>query len=157
MTKVYLCVGFSILFSIFYIFSFLFYQNEKNREAVPKITNEAVNLLSVNDFKEKKQLVLPDPGKVKELYIKNDDYDRKTKPTPLTFKKDQKTVSPRLSKEEIQQAKIAKIIPMRVNGENMEMVIVEKDGLYYDASDGVMVFMPEDFEKIFRKYNMIKY
>ena len=157
MIKVYLCVGFSILFSVFYIFSFWFYQNEDNREPTPKITGEAVNLLSVNDSKEKEQLVLPDPGKVKELHIKSDDYDRKTKPTPLTFKKGQKTVFPRLSQEEILKAKVVKIVPMRVNGENMEMVIVEKDGLYYDASDGVMVFMPEDFEKLFRKYDMIKY
>lgn len=155
--KVYLCVGFSILFSVFYVFSFLFYQNENNRESVPKITDEAVNLLSVNDSKKKEQLVLPNPGKVKEIHIKSDDYDRKTKPTPLTFKEGQKTVSPRLSKEEILKAKIVKIVPRRINGENMEMVIVEKDGLYYDASDGVMVFMPGDFEKMFRKYNLIKY
>lgn len=157
MMKVYLCVGFSILFSVFYVFSFLFYQNENNRESVPKITDEAVNLLSVNDSKKKEQLVLPNPGKVKEIHIKSDDYDRKTKPTPLTFKEGQKTVSPRLSKEEILKAKIVKIVPRRINGENMEMVIVEKDGLYYDASDGVMVFMPGDFEKMFRKYNLIKY
>lgn len=157
MIKVYLCVGFSILFSLFYVFSFLFYQSEDIKGEVPAITNEAVNLLSVNNSKEKEQPVLPNPGKVKELHIKSDDYERKTKPTPMTFKQGQKTVSPRLSKEEILKAKIVKIVPMRVNGENMEMVIVEKDGLYYDASDGVMVFMPEDFEKIFRKYNMIKY
>ena len=75
----------------------------------------------------------------------------------MTFKEGQKTVSPRLSKEEILKAKIVKIVPRRINGENMEMVIVEKDGLYYDASDGVMVFMPGDFEKMFRKYNLIKY
>ena len=157
MIKVYLCVGFSILFSIFYVFSFLFYQNENGKGEIPKVTNDAVNLLSVNDPKEKVAPTLPRPGSVKEIHIKSDDYDLKTKPTPLTFKEGQKTVSPRLSKEEILKAKIVKIVPMRVNGENMEMVIVEKDGLYYDASDGVMVYMPEDFEKIFRKYNMIKY
>lgn len=157
MVKVYLCVGFSILFSIFYVFSFLFYQNENNKGAIPNVTNEAVNLLSVNDPKEKVVPALPNPGSVKEIHIKSDDYDRKTKPTPLTFKEGQKTVSPRLSKEEILKAKIVKIVPMRVNGEDMEMVIVEKDGLHYDASDGVMVYMPENFEKIFRKYNMINY
>lgn len=157
MIKVYLCVGFSILFSLFYVFSFLLYQSENNKDAAPTVTNEAVNLLSVNDPKENVVSALPNPGSVKEIHIKSDDYDRKTKPTPLTFKEGQKTVSPRLSKEEILKAKIVKIVPMRVNGENMEMVIVEKDGLYYDASDGVMVYMPEDFEKIFRKYNMIKY
>lgn len=157
MIKVYLCVGFSILFSLFYVFSFLFYQSENSRGAVPTVTNDAVNLLSVDAPKEKAVLALPNPGSVKEIHIKSDDYDRKTKPTPLTFKNGQKTVSPRLSKEEILKAKIVKIVPMRVNGENMEMVIVEKDGLYYDASDGVMVYMPEDFEKLFRKYNMIKY
>ena len=156
MVKVYLCVGFSILFSIFYVFSFLFYQNENGKGEIPKVTNDAVNLLSVNDPKEKVASALPNPGSVKEIHIKSDDYDRKTKPTPLTFKEGQKTVSPRL-KEDILKAKIVKIVPMRVNGENMEMVIVEKDGLRYDASDGVMVFMPEDFEKLFRKYNMINY
>ena len=59
MMKVYLCVGFSILFSVFYVFSFLFYQNENNRESVPKITDEAVNLLSVNDSKKKSNLFYP--------------------------------------------------------------------------------------------------
>ena len=100
-----MCVGFSILFSIFYVFSFLFYQNEKGEGEIPKVTNDAVNLLSVNDPKEKVVPALPNPDSVKEIHIKTDDYNRKTKPTPLTFKQGQKTVSPRLSKEEILKRK----------------------------------------------------
>lgn len=49
MIKVYLCVGFSILFSLFYVFSSLFYQSEDSKGEVPKITNEAVNLLNVKE------------------------------------------------------------------------------------------------------------
>lgn len=49
MIKVYLCVGFSILFSLFYVFSSLFYQSEDSKGEVPTITNEAVNLLSVKE------------------------------------------------------------------------------------------------------------
>lgn len=49
MIKVYLCVGFSILFSLFYVFSSLFYQSEDSKVGVPTITNEAVNLLSVKE------------------------------------------------------------------------------------------------------------
>ena len=49
MIKVYLCVGFSILFSLFYVFSSLFYQREDSKGEVPTITNEAVNLLSVKE------------------------------------------------------------------------------------------------------------
>ena len=57
----------------------MFCQSEDIKGEVPAITNEAVNLLSVNSSKEKEQPVLPNPGKVKELHIKSDDYDRKTK------------------------------------------------------------------------------
>ena len=49
MIKVYLCVGFSILFSLFYVFSSLFYQSEDSKGEVPTITNESVNLLSVKE------------------------------------------------------------------------------------------------------------
>lgn len=84
MIKVYLCVGFSILFSLFYVLSFLFYQSEDSKGEVPTITNEAVNLLSVNDSKAKAVPVLPNPRSVKEIHIKSDDYDRKTKSTLLS-------------------------------------------------------------------------
>lgn len=71
------------------------------------------------------------------------------KETPLTFT-GRKSVSPRITKEEIQKAKIFKIIPMRVNGEPMELVIVEYKGSYYDASDGVMIFMPRDLSSLYK-------
>ena len=41
------------------IFSFLFYQSEDSKGEVPRINNEAVNLLSVNDPKAKVVPVLP--------------------------------------------------------------------------------------------------
>lgn len=79
MIKVYLCVGFSILFSLFYVFSFLFHQSEDSKVGVPTVTNKAVNLLSVNDSEINAVPVLPTPRSVKEIHIKSDDYDRKTK------------------------------------------------------------------------------
>ena len=39
MIKLYLCVGFSILFSLFYVFSFLFYQSEDSKENHSLIIN----------------------------------------------------------------------------------------------------------------------
>ena len=39
MIKVYLCVGFSILFFLFYVFSFLFYQSEDSKENHSLIIN----------------------------------------------------------------------------------------------------------------------
>lgn len=47
MIKVYLCVGFSILFSLFYVLSFLFYQSEDSKGEVPTITKIAAFLFSL--------------------------------------------------------------------------------------------------------------
>lgn len=152
MYKVFIIVGFGICFSLFYIFTFLFSNSKVNNEQIlPK--SRTVNLASLDNETEK-SIPLPIVKSVKEIHISNNDLENKMKPTPLTFSKETKTVSPRLTAEEIKKAKIVKIIPMRVNGENMEMVVVEKDGLHYDASDGVMVFMPENFKEIFKKHNI---
>lgn len=152
MYKVFIIVGFSICFSLFYIFSFLSFDKEVNKEQIlPEV--KTVNLTPLDD-KLNKHVSLPNVSPIKEIHISNTDFENKMKSTPLTFSKKIKTVSPRLTAEEIKEARIVKVIPMRVNGENIEMVVVEKDGLHYDASDGVMVFMPEDFGKIFRKYNI---
>ena len=47
MIKVYLCVGFSILFSLFYVFSFLLYQSEEIKGKVSMITKIAAFLFSL--------------------------------------------------------------------------------------------------------------
>ena len=55
MIKVYLCVGFSILFFLIYVFSFLFYQSEDSRENHSLI----INLVAVKaDSIQVQQLLL---------------------------------------------------------------------------------------------------
>ena len=152
MYKAYFAVFCLICYSIFYIVSvFVVSQQNTEENKVPSV-GKAIVLSKVDESsKSKTEVPLPSAParKIVELYGENPDW--KMKKTPLSFDDDYKTLSPRLSKEEIAKAPVVKIIPMKVNGEYAEMIIVEKDGLRYDASDGVMVHMPRDFSNLFKK------
>lgn len=154
MYKVYVAVFCIICYSIFYIVSFLF--TSKNVSDVDKLPSarEIVVLSKIGDSdKNDKRVPLPKAsvGKMLEVNFYNENISRKIKKTPLTYSDDYKTAFPRLSKEEILKAPVVKIIPMRVNGIDTEIVIVESQGLRYDASDGVIVHMPRDLSSLFNK------
>lgn len=110
------------------------------------------DLANTNDALSRSKNDLPIPKSVKEITISSSDIDRKMKKTPYTYDPNVKTQIPRLTKEEIAAAPIVDVVKMRMNGQNMEMVVVEKDGMTYDASDGVVVFFPGHYGKLFNKY-----
>lgn len=95
---------------------------------------------------------MPVPKKAKIVNIDNLESSKKMKKTPYTYDSSIKTTIPRLTKEEIEKAPVVDVVKMKMNGENMEMIVVEKNGLTYDASDGVVVFLPGNYGKAFEKY-----
>lgn len=94
---------------------------------------------------------LPVAAKAREIKILQDDTAWKTKKTPYSYADDIKITTPRLTKEEIAKAPVVDVIKMNYNGEDMELVVVEKDGKTFDASDGVRVYIPKNYGKIFRE------
>ena len=136
---------------IFFICFYVFY-------LLTRVSNESINiskdLPDVSSAKVISESSSPLPIASKSINQLNSNDNKSsegiTKTTPLSFI-GRKSVSPRITKEEIQKAKIFKVIPMKVNGEPMELVIVEYHGSYYDASDGVMIFMPRDLSVLYKK------
>lgn len=159
--KYVLSVLFLFLFSIGYIFfyfhdsnpseeNFTLPQSDKAIISLPSVGQKAVNRnFSNNDSS------LPAARNIKEITISNEDVDRKTAKTPLTFPSDRKTVFPRLSPEEIVKAPIVDIVRMNIDNQNYDIVVVEKDGVTYDASDGVRIYVPVDYTELRRKKGMI--
>ena len=98
---------------------------------------------------------LPIPARAKNnLDITNESKEKlawKTKKTPYSYRDDVKTILPRLTKEEIEKAPVVDILRMNYNGEDIEVVVVEKDGKTYDTSDGVIIFVPVNYDKIFKE------
>ena len=97
------------------------------------------------------EIELPVAAKAREIKILKDDVTWKMKKTPYSYADDIKTTTPRLTKEEIAKAPVVDVIEMNYNGEDMELVVVEKDGKTFDASDGVRVYIPKNYGKIFRE------
>lgn len=92
---------------------------------------------------------LPKASKAKtvnEYKSLSSELDQKMKKTTFSFSPEYKTILPRLSKEEIAVAPVVARIPMNVNNQDIEVVVVEKDGKTYDASDGVRIYMPESLK-----------
>ena len=142
-------------------YNFGLWNNDDNHDQngiLPVVENDSTNLFikdnNGNDGKTflRKEVKLPVPRSVQEISISSSDFERKTRKTPYTYKYDVKTRIPRLTKEEIAAAPIVDIVKMRMNGEDMEMVVVEKDGKTYDASDGVIVYFPKKYGKLFQQY-----
>nr|DAL32994.1 MAG TPA_asm: hypothetical protein [Caudoviricetes sp.] len=162
MRKLFCVVAFSIFFTIGYCVLYFYNGGSSNDDnfSLPSV-NVAQKITSDLDLKQKKSLqydgsVIPFPSKVKVIDNNSDsgNLDRKSKLTAYSYPADKKTFEKRLTREEIAEAPIIDIIPMNVNGKKMELVVVEKDGMTYDASDGVRVFIPRNFFKKFKDNNM---
>lgn len=147
--KCFLAIFILFTYSLFYTFNF-FQNREKVNEPVPNVNHDAISLKqkSSNDNKIND---LPVAGSVKIIEHPVENMDIKTQRTPLTFDRNVKTISPRLSKEEIQKAKVVDIIPMNIDNKDVNIIVVEKDGKTYDASDGVRIYIPFDFDEFFKK------
>lgn len=147
--KCFLAIFILFTYSLFYTFNF-FQNREKVNEPIPNVNHDAISLKqkSSNDNKIND---LPVAGSVKIIEHPVENMDIKTQRTPLTFDRNVKTISPRLSKEEIQKAKVVDIIPMNIDNKDVNIIVVEKDGKTYDASDGVRIYIPFDFDEFFKK------
>lgn len=148
-------IGFLLLYNFGISPSFI---RSDNSSAPIPVVQKAKSLFDKNDFKDndnkfsKVEESLPIPNNVKEITISSSDFDRKMRKTPYTYDSNVKTLVPRLTREEIAAAPIVDVVKMRMNGQDMEMVVVEKNGMTYDASDGVVVFFPGHYGKLFNKY-----
>ena len=94
---------------------------------------------------------LPEVSKAREVKVDKDDVGWKTKRTPYSYADDVKTMIPRLTKEEIEKAPVVDVIPMNYNGQDIDLVVVRVGGKTYDASDGVRVYIPKNYGKIFQE------
>lgn len=147
--KCFLAIFILFTYSLFYTFNF-FQNREKVNEPIPNVNHDAISLKQ-KSYNDNKINNLPVAGSVKIIEHPVENMDIKTQRTPLTFDRNVKTISPRLSKEEIQKAKIVDIIPMNIDNKDVNIIVVEKDGKTYDASDGVRIYIPFDFDEFFKK------
>ena len=138
---------FFFVYIAFYTYGYIFWSNSsKESDSLPLPLNQAVKLENVISS-EHKEYKLPVAKPVKEVSEIVEKDDLRYKETPLTYSMDVKTTE-RLTREEIAEAPIVDIIPMRVNNQDMHLVLVQKNGKIYDASDGVRYFIPLDLDKI---------
>ena len=149
----FICSIFVLLYSFYYV------NNFKNN-----IINDSLKLDDINvknavklDSSSLDKGNLPKAKKARTLVREESVVDYKMKKTPLSWGPEEKTLVPRLTPEEIKKSKVVAELPMRVGNEDMVMVIVEKDGRFYDASDGVRVYRPIDFPKLFHDYGVSGY
>lgn len=111
--------------------------------------DKVVTLLSVQESSgEKSDFKLPDASRVKKVESSSVQVsaEDKSKSTSFTYPSSYKSQLRRLSKEEIQEAPIVARFIMNVNGKDAEVIVVEKDGMTYDASDGIRIYMPESLK-----------
>lgn len=142
-----------ISFITFLLFNFWGTYNNKQKNNFP--SDYSVNdilLKKIEKNIDENSVSLPAPREAKIVNIDNFESNKKMKRTPYTYDSSIKTIIPRLTKEEIEKARVVDVVKMKMNGQNMEMIVVEKDGLTYDASDGVVVFLPGNYGKVFEKY-----
>lgn len=133
------------------LISFIFIGSYKSKDdshdiAIPQVLNPVSNNLIPKNNSTSVNNNLPEARKAREIVVdqSNKEYiDKKMKETAFTFRDDYKTESPRLSKEEIAAAPVVAEFTMNVNGRDAYVVVVEKDGKTYDASDGVRIYIPE--------------
>lgn len=119
---------------------------DESVQQIPKVQKSiSTNLLkSTNGELDYKSL--PVASKAKIINSEASSSDQKMKKTSFTFSPNYKTEMPRLSKEEIAKAPIVAQFTINVNGKDADVVVVEKDGLTYDASDGVRIYIPESLK-----------
>lgn len=149
-------VLFLMLFSAGYIFLYFSDSNKnENIGTLPTVGN-AFSRFSVTDRPfENKSRELPNVVPAKRIMIDSSNLDLKTAKTAWTFPRDVKTREKRLTPEEIAKAPIVDIIKMNINNKDYNIVVVEKDGKTYDASDGVRIYVPTDFTEARRKAGLL--
>ena len=142
-----------ISFITFLLFSFwVTYNNQKDNTSNDYSINDILLKKTEKNIGYERSISLPVPEKAKMVNIDNLESSKKMKKTPYTYDSSIKTTIPRLTKEEIEKAPVVDVVKMKMNGESMEMIVVKKDGLTYDASDGVVVFLPGNYGTAFEKY-----
>lgn len=133
------------------LIAFVFIGSYKSKDnTYDGATPQVLNPISNNLFRKNNSTLvnnkLPEARKAREIVVdqSNKEYvDKKMRETAFTFRDDYKTEAPRLSREEIAAAPIVAEFTMNVNGRDANVVVVEKDGFTYDASDGVRIYIPE--------------
>lgn len=139
-------IAYMLLLIIFILFASCKKEPDKSVQQVPRVQKTiSTNLLESNDGKPDYRL-LPVASKAKIVNSEGSSSNQKMKKTSFTFSPNYKTEMPRLSKEEIAKAPVVAQFTMNVNGRDADVVVVEKDGLTYDASDGVRIYIPESLK-----------
>lgn len=147
---------FLAIFSIGYVFLYFSdsKKNDNNRDL--PIVGNSFSGVSNTDLSSSKELKeLPSAVPAKKIMIDSLNLDLKTAETAWTFPKNVKTREKRLTREEIAKAPIVDIIKMNINNRDYNIVVVEKDGKTYDASDGVRIYVPSDFTEARRKAGLL--
>lgn len=139
-------IAYILLLIIFVLFASCKKEPDKSVQQIPKVQKSiSTNLLKSDDGKLDYKS-LPFASKAKVINSEGSSSDQKMKKTSFTFSPNYKTEMPRLSKEEIAKAPVVAQFTMNVNGKDADVVVVEKDGLTYDASDGVRIYIPESLK-----------
>lgn len=142
MVKVIYC----ILLIVFVLFASCKKDSDKTSSSLPSVQQTvSVNLLKV-DSANKLQEQLPVAHNAKVVSADSVSVNSKMKKTSFTFSDSYKSEMPRLTKAEIMKAPVVAKFTMNVNGKDAEVVVVEKDGLTYDASDGIRIYIPESLK-----------
>lgn len=150
------CVLFLAIFSIGYVF--LYFSDSKKNEnngALPAVDNAFSRVSGTGLVVDNKSKELPEAVSAKKIMINSSNLDLKTAKTAWTFPQDIKTREKRLTPEEIAKAPIVDVIKMNINNRDYNIVVVEKDGKTYDASDGVRIYVPVDFTEARRKAGLL--
>ena len=156
MKKSIFCVLFLAIFSIGYLF--LYFSDSKkndNNSVLPTATDVSTNSLKSDLSTDDKLRELPVAVPARKIMIDSSNLDIKTAKTAWTFSKDVKTRDKRLTSEEIARAPIVDVIKVNINNKDYNIVVVEKDGKTYDASDGVRIYVPTDFTEARRKVGLL--
>lgn len=156
MKKSIFCVLFLAIFSVGYIFLY-FIDSEKKDNNIPSLTvdNISSNSLMSNFSTDNKLRELPEAVPAKKIMVDSLNLNEKTAKTAWTFPKDVKTRDKRLTSEEIAKAPVVDVIKVNINNKDYNIVVVEKDGKTYDASDGVRIYVPSDFTEARRKAGLL--
>lgn len=157
MRKKVLLLGCTILYTIVYCFVYFFnYFNSPSSDTDQSLPDVAAssNLLDYGKddsegntgrtLLEKRIKVLPEAAAAKLVVGSNTEESNlmKLRKTPFSYPEDMETIDERISREDIMKAPIVYVIPMSTKFTKYELVVVEKDGKLYDASDGVRVYTP---------------
>ena len=149
------CVLFLAIFSIGYVFLYFIDSEKKDNISLPTVNNISSNSLMSNSFTDNKLRELPEAVPAKKIMIDSLNLNEKTAKTAWTFPKDVKTRDKRLTSEEIAKAPVVDVIKININNKDYNIIVVEKDGKTYDASDGVRIYVPSDFTEARRKAGLL--